>query len=602
MKIASKVLAPFIVCIVALLCLIQFLYFPYLARQLSELESARYRAELEVLSPILAEELIAGDLAKIYSILNGYEETHTFIGHDNSPHIFLMAADGTQLFPLDGSMEEVSDRDLNLWNALLWEGSHLGEVVLLVDIDQELITSQIRGLQIALLITSILIFLLSVWWNKKVIISPILSLSKAARQITKGNYSHVIETETTDELGELSGSFNKMVQTISETNKALSQSVDDAKQANKAKSRFLANMSHEIRTPMNAILGLSHLALMDSPSENNTEYFQKIQTSANNLLNIINDILDFSKIEAGKLIIEQTPFDLRALVGEIFTVHTVVAENIQVDFHLDDSIEHPYLVGDPTRVSQILINLISNAIKFSPGKEVFFSVSSEQQDDETQSVVFSVRDTGIGMSEDEVKRLFNEFSQADESTTRKFGGTGLGLSITKKLVTLLGGDISVDSVLGEGSTFKVRIPFNVARKEDIPQNDEQALIDTCLQDIAGSKVLIVEDNFINMEVAIGLLDRIGVECSSAEHGEKALELLESNLYDLILMDIQMPVMDGYEATKQLRQQGIRIPVIALSANAMVQDRKQSLKAGMDDHLAKPIQPALLYEMLLRWLS
>ena len=608
MKITAKVLAPFIFSFLSLAVCVQFLYFPYLENRLYDLESNRYKAELAALSPIVAEELFISDLAKIHSILNSYDSTlksREQLNHkpDNSiSHVYLYSKEGLQLFPVNQQTSALAQKDLTLVQPLLFENTPIGHLSISTNINKSLIESQINGLQLALLGITLFMLIISVWWNEKVIIFPILSLAKAAKQLTKGNYNYHITSNSIDELGDLSTAFNTMTKTLSETNNALNKSLAEAKQATQTKSLFLANMSHEIRTPMNAIMGLSHLGQLETNPNAQKEHFRNIELSANNLLTIINDILDFSKIEAGKLVIETIPFDLSNLINGIHTVYKLQAEKANVRLTMQQELEHPYLMGDPTRINQILINLLSNAIKFSAEQEVDLAISSQSLGDNLHNIQFIIRDTGIGMSEDTLAHLFEEFSQADKGTTRKYGGTGLGLSITKKLVDLMKGEISVTSAKGKGSTFTVSLPMTLASKDDIKQSNEQLLSESCIQGVAGSKVLIVEDNFINQEVVKGLLDRVKIHHETAENGQRATELIETSSFDLVLMDIQMPVMDGYQATQKIRKAGFNIPIIALSANAMTEDRKQSLKAGMNDHLAKPIKPQELYQTLLKWLK
>ena len=608
MKITAKVLAPFIFSFLSLAVCVQFLYFPYLENRLYDLESNRYKAELAALSPIVAEELFISDLAKIHSILNSYDSTLKSREQlnrkpDNSiSHVYLYSKEGLQLFPVNQQTSALAQKDLTLVQPLLFENTPIGHLSISTNINKSLIESQINGLQLALLGITLFMLIISVWWNEKVIIFPILSLAKAAKQLTKGNYNYHITSNSIDELGDLSTAFNTMTKTLSETNNALNKSLAEAKQATQTKSLFLANMSHEIRTPMNAIMGLSHLGQLETNPNAQKEHFRNIELSANNLLTIINDILDFSKIEAGKLVIETIPFDLSNLINSIHTVYKLQAEKANVRLTMQQELEHPYLMGDPTRINQILINLLSNAIKFSAEQEVDLAISSQSLGDNLHNIQFIIRDTGIGMSEDTLAHLFEEFSQADKGTTRKYGGTGLGLSITKKLVDLMKGEISVTSAKGKGSTFTVSLPMTLASKDDIKQSNEQLLSESCIQGVAGSKVLIVEDNFINQEVVKGLLDRVKIHHETAENGQRATELIETSSFDLVLMDIQMPVMDGYQATQKIREAGFNIPIIALSANAMTEDRKQSLKAGMNDHLAKPIKPQELYQTLLKWLK
>ncbi len=518
----------------------------------------------------------------------------------------------------------------------------------------------------------------------------------------------------------------------------------EAEQANRFKSYFLANMSHEIRTPMNAIIGFSHLALQTHLDARQLGYVEKIQSSARSLLGLINDILDFSKIEAGKLDIEQTGFSLDEVLDNLASINIIRAEEQGLELLFDRGLDIPdALVGDPLRLGQVLTNLVSNAIKFTPRGEVKVQVRLLRRDELDLRLSFVVQDTGIGIEPDHLERLFSAFTQLDGSTTRRHGGSGLGLSISKRLIELMQGELQVESQAGQGSRFSFELPFRVqaeskdrdwatainirgmralvvddnpsAReilkgmltafsldvtcvpnamtaldliqgadqdddgpfklvlmdwrlplldgiaaakrikadkrlseqpriilvtaygREEVLSQAEQAgldgilikpvnpstLFDTIVRTLdAGSiatqtgsrhapkvlnrllgSVLLVEDNLINQQLARELLENIGLQVSTVDSGDAALQRLEEHTFDLVLMDIQMPGMDGYEATRRIRRipSLAQLPVIALTAHAMSGEREKCLAAGMNDHLAKPIDPALLYKTLSRWL-
>jgi signal transduction histidine kinase/CheY-like chemotaxis protein len=373
---------------------------------------------------------------------------------------------------------------------------------------------------------------------------------------------------------------------------------DEAERSSKAKAEFLSTMSHEIRTPMNGVIGMINILLMENPKEDQLDNLNTLKFSAHNLLSLINDILDFNKIDAGKIDLESVEFDLKEVVKNIKLGFEPAAreKGINLDILFEDNIPD-VLVGDPTRTSQVLTNLVGNSIKFTEKGEVLIILSKRLRPGNQVEVTFRVKDTGIGISTEKLEHIFESFSQASSDTTRKFGGTGLGLAITKKLLELMGSRIQVKSKVGIGSEFSFRLVFDVSDKPKVIKKVETDGI--VFPSLKGYKILLVEDNLINIKIAKQILEKWDLEVDVAKDGREAINMFTPGKYHLVLMDLHLPEIDGYGATIEIRKMDAHIPIIALTAAALVQEKEKVFASGMNDFIAKPFKPHELYNKITK---
>jgi signal transduction histidine kinase/BarA-like signal transduction histidine kinase len=431
----------------------------------------------------------------------------------------------------------------------------------------------------------------------------------AARSIRQGDWPEMLTISRTDEVGELQLAFNEMSTSLRESRAALEQTADElrlavmrAEAATHAKSLFLANMSHEIRTPMNGVIGMTDLLQQTELSEAQLEFVRTISSSGETLLAVINQILDFSKIEAGHLMIDRAEVTVSEILSDAVRMHVPAADHKGLDLRVElDPSTDVMCFTDPIRIRQVLSNLLGNAIKFTSKGNVVFS-AHVKCGESGDRIEFSVRDTGPGIPSDRLDAIFESFTQADSSTTRRFGGTGLGLTISRQLTALMGGQIQVESEVGVGTVFTVRIPVEDVRPVEALARAIGSPTTARGKQLAGMRILLVEDNEVNQLVGRRLMENLGLDVTIVSDGAAAVESYQDG-YDVILMDCHMPVMDGFQATEEIRRReagGSHIPILAQTASALEHDVDRCRRTGMDDVLTKPLRLDRLFEALVAY--
>ncbi|HVT88855.1 MAG TPA: response regulator [Tepidisphaeraceae bacterium] len=557
--------------------------------------------------------------------------------------IFATYFKGPQFAPPDPrELESVghhfTNERLEIWRPIVLHLRTIGAVVVVSNLN-EVNEKWSQDLKIMAIVaaSAAVVALALIMWLQRFISRPIVNLTNTAKAITSDrDYSLRAISSSKDELGTLVDCFNAMLDEIQKRDEQLQSHRDNledqvvlrtaelthvnselvvardfAEQANRAKSAFLANMSHEIRTPMTAIIGCAEMMLdPDQNQEERAESLQIIRRNGAHLLELIDDILDLSKIEADKMTVERIDVDLLNIVTEISSLMRPRAINKGLAFKVEFIDPTPKTIkGDALRLRQVLVNLINNAIKFTIEGEIRLIVSCVvRKSPHSDLIRFDICDTGVGMNQEQMSRLFQSFTQADESMSRKFGGTGLGLNISRKLAELMGGDIRIESKPGKGSVFTVEIDCGSLRQVEMLTGVQESMLcfktpltPLALPTIRG-RVLFVEDGEDNRRLISSHLRKAGAEIMLAENGQQAIELITRHPFDVILMDMQMPVMDGYVATRLLRQNGCTLPIIVLTAHALAEDRAKCINAGCTDYLSKPIERTVLLQKVASYID
>lgn len=602
MKISTKIITPVVTSLAIFLGSVEFALVPYFKEKQLETIIEGERSELQVLAPIIAEELASGDLSKIYSILGNQERIHA---EEAEGGIVLITQNGQQIYPLFKRVKFHEDNNdyLIIEEEVHWGAEQLGKFRYELEIEHELenINEQLIVLRSATALVILFIVIFGGWWNRKLVIRPLDELRAAARKIQEGEYSTQLNRNADDEIADVYRAFNKMQSTISQKNSELQSAVDVAEAAVHTKSRFLANMSHEIRTPMNAIIGLSYLVLESDLNKEQRNYLSKIQQSSKGLLGIINDILDFSKIEAGQLSVENTPFSLDEVLHQVYTLNQLKAQEKNLNFSISRAFSMPdYYLGDPLRINQILTNLTGNALKFTERGKVCIHVDCPDSEERNHLIRFEISDTGIGISQKHQETLFSAFNQADASTTRKFGGTGLGLSISLQLAQLMGGNIQVQSKEGKGSTFTLELPLETTAPPTQVNVPERA-------GLKGIGALIIGD----ADHLPAALSSFGVRIVGCEtsidtlNWQRILDDIRDHVLDFILiMDSQSGFdLNTFFAQFEMKTSGSTpVPIILVTTQEHVLETHVS-QVPLPIHLVSELRtPSAIFDTLVNVLN
>ena len=623
-KVGLRIKSIFIVCFSAAMIIISLLFYVLPEHDKQERISLKQASQqhLQTLSIAVVSSLLKRQYAALYELMDNQKRANS-----NWKSLVLEIEDGFKIYPLSDEKIETGKDDIFIETDILFLDEKLGKISLVINIAKDLEKTHLLLYKNILIVLALLFLLLLfiLLFIEKTITHPLAKLNNAFIQMANKNYSYELPEIRHDEVGEVINGFKLMrdklysdemeFNALYENEKKMSEKLrfmmsdlevarEEAEQASRTKSEFLANMSHEIRTPMNAIINLVQLSLEEKDFEKQHYYLTQVSDSSSLLLNIINDILDFSKIEAGKLAISKIPFDLHRMLKVIENIFSLKAEEKGLVIQFINDKDLPVaLIGDDLRLKQILINLIGNAIKFTEKGSVTVTSHVLAYSEENYALIkFSIRDTGIGVAKEKLPKLFTAFVQAEDATTRQFGGSGLGLTISQSLAKLLGGKLSAESELGKGSCFYVQLPFEI---DTAPSTDIKRIDIKPSFDLTGTHLLIAEDNKTNRLVLEAILNQEKISFDMAHNGQEALDFLKNNRYDAVLMDVQMPILNGLDATKKIRcsnEHYHNIPIIAMTAYAIDGDKEKCLESGMNAYVSKPIDRDNFLAILKQQLS
>ena len=574
---------------------------------------ANYNEKNKQTATLLARSVVTpvlqSDLAELDGLVNATLESDPTL-------IYLKVVDTSALL-LSQTGQEERTKAINpeflheLWTPVAHDEEHLADIYIAWDTVSlhESVSRHVNLIRWVVLLTVALLSMVLFSSLRHLVANPVNMINQKLQAISHGESTpkinqHPLISKELSFLSHMANRLDNQYQEQLETQKSLAIERDKAEAANKTKNEFLGVVSHELRTPINGVLGMLEILMKDKAlNQEQVDNITVAHSSADSLLSIVSNILDFSDIEAGKLKLKMLELNLRQLVNEVVSMASSSAKEkgLKIECQLNQNVPEN-LLGDPVRLRQILSNLLLNAIKFTETGSITVTTDLISQENGEAQVRLSVADTGIGIKPDHQEELFASFYQNDNSSTRQHGGTGLGLAINSKLVYAMGGDITVDSELGKGSTFSITLPFKIVERK--PAQPKQTLSD--LAPLSGT-LLLAEDNMVNTMVATKMLRSFGLTVVHGANGAKAFEAYKNGSFDVVLMDIQMPEMDGYEATESIRQweaeqQMGHTPIIALTANVLTADRAKCFEVGMDDFLAKPIKMANLHKTLVHWLD